>query len=122
MQFEEAIKLQSGSSVFDTCGNKLSVCSIDFNIPFTGEKSKSCTIHAVDSKMNKRSYSYEELFQDQEFISDEEKILIEWISNNKKFIVDNYDVIHIISHCFLQGFAKGYEYKKIYTINELLQK
>lgn len=122
MKFEEAIELKTGSSVFDAAGNKLLVTSVDFSIQFTGDKKPTCIINAIDSKFNIKAYSYDEVFYDQEFLSDEEKALVEWISQNQQFVLKNYDVLHIISHCFLQGFSKGYEYKKIYSAQEQLQK
>lgn len=124
MKFEDAIKLKTGNTVFDCFGNKLLVCGIKFNVTFNEKKEESqkCMIDVITAKLNKVTYSYEDLFLDQEFLSDEEKILVQWISENKDFVNKNFDYIHIISHCFLQGFSKGYHYKKMHSIEELMQK
>jgi hypothetical protein len=123
MNFEEAIKLKTGSKVYDCFGNKLLVYKVDFNLSFVdGKEQKKCFIHTIDSKLDKVKLSHENVFFDQEFLSDEEKIFVDWISNNKDFVNKNQDVLHIISHCFLQGFAEGYKYKKKQTLQELMDK
>lgn len=123
MNFEEAIKLKTGSRVYDSFGNKLLVCKIDFNFIFNnGKEVKNCFIYAVDKKLDKVKLSYENVFLDEDFLSDEEKIFVKWVSENKEFINKNQDILHIISHCFLQGFAEGHKYKKINTLQELMEK
>jgi len=122
MNFEEAIKLKTGSSVFDCFGNKLLICNVSYRLRFNKEPKNECVVTVIDSKLNKKYYSHEEVFFDQEFLSDEEKVFVEWISNNKEFVTKNQDIMHIISHCFLQGFAEGYKYKKQYNIQEMMQK
>lgn len=122
MNFEDAIKLKTGSSVFSADGKKLLVCAVDFSISFTGNQERKCIIHTINNDLQKKKYSYEEVFYDKDFLSDEENILVNWISNNSEFVRKNYDVIHIISHCFLQGFSEGYRYQKVHSIQELLQK
>lgn len=51
-------------------------------------------------------------------MSDEEKSFIEWM---KTVIIKNSD-ISIIRKAYLDGFAAGYQYKKIYNAQEMLQK
>jgi hypothetical protein len=123
MNFEEAIKLKTGSKVYDCFGNKLLVYKVDFNLSFADDKEqKKCFIHTIDSKLDKVKLSHENVFFDQEFLSDEEKIFVDWISNNKDFVNKNQDILHIINYCFLQGFAEGYKYKKKQTLQELMDK
>jgi hypothetical protein len=123
MNFEEAIKLKTGSKVYDCFGNKLLVYAVDFNLSFVdGKEKKTCFINTIDSKLDKVKLSHENVFVDQEFLSDEEKIFVDWISNNKDFINRNQDVLHVINYAFMQGFAEGYKYKKLHTIQELMEK
>lgn len=122
MEFEEAIKLKTGMPVFDKSGNKLIVVNTNFKIFFDSTQENTCSIEVVDSKLNKLKYDYKDILLASDFLSDEEKILVEWIGKNKDFVNKNKDILHIISYCFLQGFANGYEYKKRYTLEELIQK
>lgn len=123
MNFEDAIKLKTGSTVYDCFGNKLLVYKVDFNFTFNnGNDTKQCYIYAIDKQLDKVKLSYDNVFLDQELLSDEEKIFVNWISENAQFVNKNKDILHIIHFCFLQGFSEGFKYKKTYTLKELMEK
>lgn len=57
-----------------------------------------------------------------ELICDEEKSYHEWVSQNLEYIQKNKQHIVVMKKLYMEGFAAGFQYKKIHNAQEWLQK
>lgn len=57
-----------------------------------------------------------------EEICDEEKSYHEWVSKNLEYIQQNKQHISVMKKLYMEGFAAGFQHKKIYNAMEWLEK
>lgn len=61
---------------------------------------------------------------DDEYLSDEEILFIEWLGRSENQLTSEEIKRHekVIKYCFLQGFGSGFNYKARIRAEEMLQK
>lgn len=75
-----------------------------------------------DSHNNTHEYSSNDLYlKNLDDESDEEKSWINWAKDNKEFF-ESFDHIETMKEIYKIGFSQGFEYKKILSHQEILQK
>jgi hypothetical protein len=75
-----------------------------------------------DTSNNTHAYSYEDLYlENLEDEDDAEKSWVDWAKNNKDFF-DLFDHIETIKEIYRIGFYNGFDHKKQYSYQEMMQK
>lgn len=75
-----------------------------------------------DIRNNVHNYACEDLYLgDLEDEDDAEKAWINWAKDNKDFLI-TFDHIETTKEVFKVGFGRGFDYKRQYTYEEMMQK
>jgi hypothetical protein len=110
-----AQNIKLGDTVINCFGQKLVVNNIFVS-------ANDFIISAVDTGLNTHEYSYEDIYlEDLYGESDEEKSWVDWAKNNQDFI-STFDHIGVLKQIYKQGFASGFEHRKQYSLEEMMQK
>lgn len=100
--------------------DKVVVSKID-----TEYKSKyidTITFTAVNSQMATEKYDYRDIYLlDLEGEDDAEKSWIDWIKDNRDFFVTNNDIV-TTKEIFKIGYGRGFNYRRIISYEEMMQK
>jgi hypothetical protein len=114
-----AENLKIGDTIVNCFMEKLVISNL---IKVDSDNISDLIIYSVDTQLNTHKYSYQDVYLvDLYGESDEEKSWINWAKDNKDFLT-TFDHITVVKTIYIQGFANGYEYKKQYTLEEMMQK
>lgn len=121
MRYDIACDTNIGNTVYNCFMEPFEVT--DKTVVDTNNKSNRRITFLVKDLSNKiHVYDYEDLYTEHlEDEDDAEKSWVNWAKNNKDFF-DIFDHITTMKELYKIAFSEGYEYKKILSRQEILQK
>lgn len=123
MTLRQAVGLSSNSIVYDISGRELLVK--DYSITFAHGQVKDAVFKCIDNNNPswEFTYKYDELYQDLEELSDDEKSFLEWARKTYKDLKYKFsDELLEIKEAYSAGFFAGFDYQLKIRAEEQLQK
>jgi hypothetical protein len=123
MTLRQAMGLHSNSIVYDICGRELLVK--DYSITFAHGEVKDATFKCIDHNDPswEFTYRYDELYQDFEELSDDEKSFVIWSRKVYKDLKYKFsDELTEIKEAYSAGFFAGLTHQLKIRAEEQLQK
>lgn len=125
MTLKQALGLMTGTLVYDMSGRKLKVG----NYTITFEKGQPINAYFKCTDLNNPTwhftYQYNEIYQNFEDLSDEDKSFMKWMQDEGKKHFPGYiynDEIKELRDLYITGFVAGFEHRKQTSAQEQLQK
>jgi len=120
ISIKEALNIRDSTYVYDYYGRNLKV----YGYTVTYEKGKPTNVEfsCIDINTNEKFiYSYDEIYQNFDYLSDEQKLFLVWLRKREDYYRD-IDDIKKFEEAFMNGFSAGYSYKRQKLADEQLQK
>lgn len=118
MRIDIADTIKLGDIVYNCFMDKLVVTSIKKDY----RDSHTIVFGTVDTRLYSSSYDSKDVYlEDLSEESDDEKSWIDWAKNNRDFF-DEFDHIETMREVYKIAFCNGFEHKRKYSNQELLQK
>jgi len=116
MRLDQAMKLNVGDKVVNCFMDDIFISSIDYSY----HPPKPPVFIGLDSELQKHYLWFDEIYHpDLADICDEEKSFIMWAKDNREFVGENFRLLKTV---YMQGFAMGFEFKRVINAQEQLQK
>ena len=114
MRLDQAENIKIGETIINSFSENLTVTGI--------LKRNNCIIfHALDHNLEELMLLHRQVYQkDISDLCDEEQNFIKWATENKT--MQKYENIDLIKHIYITAFAAGFNHKKQFSVQELLQK
>ena len=120
LSLDSVNNIYSGYSLYNICGNKLTVQNYSFK--YNNGKIISAELDCIDDSGYTEKYNHDELYDSFDDLCDEEKSFIKWIRKNPDIIYLDPDSIAQLRECYIEAFADGFNSKLKYSAQESLQK
>lgn len=121
MRPDQAKSLVAGDKVIDTFMTHLIVKSVKI-VHNHKEELLHILVTTEDQNNKQDTYHHEDIYlPDLDEVSDEEKSWLSWAKDNQDFL-EEFDHLPSVRLIYMRGFAKGFEYKKQLSYEEMMQK
>lgn len=117
MRIDLADTVKIGDIVYNCFMDELVITSINKYIEF-----RKIFFYTIDTRLHKASYDSNDLYlKDFDGECDEEKSWVSWAKDNRDFLL-TFDHIETAKKIYKIGFSNGFEYKRQYSFEEMMQK
>jgi hypothetical protein len=116
MTFKEALRIKIGDRIYTHSGEVVVITGWYHNFENTCVKD-DFYFHCIDTSFRSIKYRYNELCGTE--LCDEDKMFIEWYSNESQ---KNESMIPYLKSAFMNGFQCGYSHKQHTSCADQLQK
>lgn len=121
ISIKQALDIRDGQYVHNYCGRNLKVHS--YAVQYEKGQLTNVEFGCIDINTNERfMYSYDEIYQNLDDLSDEQKLFLEWLRQDDDCIHLSIEEIKSMEKAFMNGFSNGYSYKYKKLAEEQLQK
>jgi hypothetical protein len=118
MRLDEAKQIKVGQKLHNALLDPVIVTSI-----FSPSDSGDVIIFGtINTRLQKESYLFEDLYDDLEEICDEEKSFMTWAKGNRELVVYNEESFRIMKKAYMVGFGNGFAHRQTHTYEEQMQK
>lgn len=122
ISINQALSIVDGDIIFDYCGRTLEVTKYKV-VTFNKGNPITIDFYCVDINTEQRFiYSYDEIYQNFDDLSDEQKLFIDWLKESKECYLKSSEELQVLKNAFMAGFQHGYQYRQRKTAEEQLQK
>jgi hypothetical protein len=122
ISINEALSITDGDIIYDFCGRTLEVTKYKV-VTFNKGNPTTIDFHCIDINTSQRFiYSYTEIYKNYDDLSDEEKLFLEWLKEEKECYLKSSEELELLKNTFMGGFRYGYQYKQQRIAEEQLQK